>query len=63
MCCFLFVCFVFGLFVGFFFVCFLLFFCWFLFGPFPEFSVADRLRPADQNDCCKAGVDKCLNLL
>ena len=37
-----------------------LIFCWLLVGPFPEFSVADGLRPSDS---FKAGVDECLDFL
>ena len=40
-----------------------LIFCWFWFGPCPEFSVADGLKPLDPKDCSKAGVDECLDLL
>ena len=38
-------------------------FCWLLLGPFPEFSVADGLRPSDPKDSSKACVDECLDLL
>ena len=37
-------------------------FCWLLLVPFPEFSVADGLRPLDPKDFSKAGVDECLYL-
>ena len=38
-------------------------FCWLLLGPFPEFSVADGLRPSDPKDSSETGVDECLDLL
>ena len=31
-------------------------FCWLLLGPFPEFSVADGLRPSDPKDSSTASV-------
>ena len=37
--------------------------CWLLLGLFPEFSVADGLKPSDPKDSSKAGVDECLRLL
>ena len=39
-----------------------LIFCWWLLGPFPQFSVADGLRASDQ-DSSKAGVNECLDPL
>ena len=36
-------------------------FCW-LFGLFPEFSVANGLRSSDPKDSSMAGVDECLDL-
>ena len=38
-------------------------FYWLFLGPFPEFSVADGLRPLDPKDSSKAGVDECVDLL
>ena len=38
-------------------------FCWLLLGLFPQFSVADGLRPSDLKDSSEAGVDECLDLL
>ena len=31
---------------------------WLLLGPFPEFSVADGVRPSDPKDSSMAGVDE-----
>ena len=38
-------------------------FCRLLLGPFPEFFVADGLRPSNLEESSKAGVDECLDLL
>ena len=38
-------------------------FCLLLLSLFPEFSVADGLRPSDAKESSKAGVDECLDLL
>ena len=40
-----------------------LIFCWLLFGPFAEFSVADDLRPLHPQGSSKVGVDECMDLL
>ena len=37
-------------------------FCWLLLGLFPEFFVANDLRPSHPKDSSKAGVDECLDL-
>ena len=38
-------------------------FCWLLSDPFPEFSVAEGLRPSDPKDSSNEGVDEYLDLI